>query len=132
MNRLGPLFARAFIKQWHPLLYNSRHDPDSVDDAVRKVYEEPLQVQNWDEELWMLIKNASGTLTPQQLGELSQPVLVVHGQSDTLVSLEESQNLYEIIPGAEWLLIPNSGHLPQEETPQALSTGILSFLEKKK
>ena len=35
-----------------------------------------------------------------------------------------------ILPQAEWHIIPESGHLPQWEQPQVVNPLILSFLEK--
>ena len=45
------------------------------------------------------------------LAGLGVPTLVMHGDLDVLVPLENGRFLAEQIPGAEFKIYPNSGHL---------------------
>jgi pimeloyl-ACP methyl ester carboxylesterase len=46
----------------------------------------------------------------EQLGALEVPTLVVHGEADPLVPVENGRRTAEAIPGARLLLLPTMGH----------------------
>lgn len=48
----------------------------------------------------------------EQTGKISLPALVIHGESDVLVPLQEARNLYEALksPDKRILIIPNADH----------------------
>ena len=60
---------------------------------------------------------------------LGQPVLVVTGDGDAIVPIEDSQRLDSELPDSTLEIIANSGHVPQEETPEAFITAIEPWLD---
>ncbi len=60
---------------------------------------------------------------------LRLPVMVVAGGRDGAAPPEEVRATAALIPGARFHLIPEAGHLPCVETPGALASAILPFLE---
>ena len=60
-----------------------------------------------------------------RLGELDLPVHVIWGESDGIVDPEYGRAFAAAIPRAQFTLLPESGHLPQVETPEALLGAIL-------
>jgi pimeloyl-ACP methyl ester carboxylesterase len=62
------------------------------------------------------------------LGSISVPTLVVVGEEDELTPLAESQKLAGAIPGAELVVIPGAGHLPNLEAPAAFNDALGAFL----
>ena len=59
---------------------------------------------------------------------LSCPTLVVTGQQDALIPLDEAQTYAKRIPGAQFAVIPNAGHLSNLEQPDIFLATISSFL----
>jgi pimeloyl-ACP methyl ester carboxylesterase len=61
------------------------------------------------------------------LGRLRVPTLVLVGEHDQSF-LEPSRSLAATIPGARFEIIPDAGHSPQVETPDAFTDALLRFL----
>ena len=54
---------------------------------------------------------------------------MVWGDSDRIVDADFGRAFAAAIPGAQFLLITGSGHLPQIETPGALLEAIWTFAQ---
>ena len=63
----------------------------------------------------------------ERLTSVTRPTLVVWGDSDRIVDPEYGRAYAEAIPGAQYRLLPETGHLPQIETPGQLLDAIWSF-----
>jgi pimeloyl-ACP methyl ester carboxylesterase len=63
-------------------------------------------------------------------GEINVPTLVVWGDSDPWLSPALGQELARRITGSRFQLVPNTGHLVQEEEPQRLAQLIKEHLEQ--
>ncbi len=57
-----------------------------------------------------------------RLAGISVPTLVVWGEADRMVTPAYGKQYAAAIPGADFRLLPDTGHLPQVETPEALLT----------
>jgi pimeloyl-ACP methyl ester carboxylesterase len=67
---------------------------------------------------------------PSLLGRLPSvtvPTLVVWGEADRMIPPEHGQAYAAAIPGAQFLLIREAGHLPQLETPDQLALAARDF-----
>lgn len=64
------------------------------------------------------------------LREISVPTLVVCGEEDVITPRAEAETLQRGIKGAELAVIPNSGHLPPMETPEAFNSVLCRFLSR--
>ena len=62
-----------------------------------------------------------------RLPDVRIPVLVVWGAADRMVPPEHGKAYAEAIPGAQFLLITDAGHLPQLETPAELLAAVREF-----
>lgn len=128
LRHLGPLIARQ-IQGWGlDFARSAWFDPTKITDEIWAGYQQPLQVANWDRALWELTAANAPTGLPDRLAELTLPVLVITGDSDTIVPTELSVRLAEELPDAELVVIPNCGHVPHEECPQAVLDAIEAFL----
>jgi pimeloyl-ACP methyl ester carboxylesterase len=67
-----------------------------------------------------------------RLENITVPTLVVWGDSDQIVDIDYGRAYAAAIPGATFLLLPNTGHLPQLETPEQLLTLIWDFADAKR
>jgi pimeloyl-ACP methyl ester carboxylesterase len=65
-----------------------------------------------------------------RLADFRRPALVVWGEADRVVDLGYGRALAASIPGAEFVSIPEAGHLPHIERPEATFAPIDAFLEK--
>jgi pimeloyl-ACP methyl ester carboxylesterase len=68
---------------------------------------------------------------PQELRALQAPVLIVHGDRDSLFPLEVPTTLYGLLPNAELCVLPNTGHFPPWERPAWFNTIVLDFLSRR-
>jgi proline iminopeptidase len=63
-----------------------------------------------------------------RLGEIRVPTLVVVGENDWLIPPGASRVIAEGIPGAELLVIPESGHFSFVERPDVYTDAVRRFL----
>src|SRR5438105_2021970 len=63
-----------------------------------------------------------------ELTRLDVPTLVVVGTQDILTPLADAEELAELIPGAELVVIPRAGHGVMGEQPRAFNRAVLEFL----
>lgn len=61
---------------------------------------------------------------------ISVPALVVAGEEDTIVPLAEAAALANALPMGRLRAIPQAGHLPPLERPEAFAAVVSSFLEE--
>lgn len=134
LRRLGPLFVRNFFNRQatsgeaNQLLAAAWHDPKLITPEIIAGYSLPFQVKDWDRALWEFTLASRHLKLSQRLDELSLPVLVITGDDDRIVPAEESLRLAEEIAGAQLVVIPNCGHVPQEECPQPFLEAMRRFL----
>lgn len=128
MRHLGPLVSRIFLAEGGSLLDLAWHDPSLVTAEDVAAYEKPLRVENWDKSLWEFTLASAASNLPERLPELTLPVLVITGDDDRIVPTAESIRLAEDLPQAQLVIIPNTGHVPQEENPALFLEAVNSFL----
>ncbi|MGH2633888.1 MAG: alpha/beta fold hydrolase, partial [Tepidiformaceae bacterium] len=63
-----------------------------------------------------------------RLASITAPTLVLCGEDDGMVPPENSRRLARTIPGARLELIPQCGHLPMLEQPEAVAQAVFGFL----
>jgi pimeloyl-ACP methyl ester carboxylesterase len=56
--------------------------------------------------------------------------LIIHGQADALVPVSNSVRLAAMLPGAELVVVPSCGHVPQEEQPQRFADAVVHFFRE--
>lgn len=59
------------------------------------------------------------------------PTRVISGDDDQIVPLADSLQLGEAIAGAETAVLPDCGHLPQEECPGVFMQAGIPFVEQR-
>ncbi|MBP8000632.1 MAG: alpha/beta hydrolase [Chloroflexi bacterium] len=128
MRHLGPLISRSFLAQGGSLLDLAWHDPSRITAEDIASYEKPLQVENWDKSLWEFTLASTASDLPDRLDELTLPVLVITGDDDRIVPTAESQRLANELVNAELVIIPDCGHVPQEEQPALFLDAVITFV----
>ena len=128
MRRIGPLIVRQIRERGDEFLRSAYHDPSKITEEIREGYWEPLRAENWDRALWELTVASRQAEFEGRLDQITMPVLVITGDDDQIVPTEQSVQLAEDLPNATLVVIPNCGHLPQEECPDAFLDAVHSFL----
>lgn len=129
MNRVGPLIARQIQTRGPELVEVAWHDSSKIAPDVMEGYQKPLQVENWDKALWYLTVSSRESGLAERLNELTLPILVITGDDDRIVPTEQSVRLAGELPNASLVVIPQSGHVPHEETPAEFMQAVIQFLE---
>ena len=78
--------------------------------------------------LWELTVASKPLCLAEQLGKLKVPTLVITGDDDRIVPTAQSIRLAAEIPGAKLVVIPECGHVPQEEQPAAFLAAVSDFM----
>ncbi len=70
------------------------------------------------------------TVYIDQVHQISQPTLVIHGEKDTLVPLACSRQAAALIPNAEFKILAGCGHWPQRDDPIVFNELVCSFFTR--
>jgi pimeloyl-ACP methyl ester carboxylesterase len=128
MRHLGPLIARQILKRGPDLIKLAWHNPALLSLEKMELYKKPFQVENWDKALWEFIVTSRPISLIKRLDEISVPVLVITGDDDRIVPTKDSIRLAGELRNASLLVIPESGHVPHEEQPQAFLEAVYNYL----
>ncbi len=94
-----------------------------------------------DQELKVMLRNRETTalLTwepymhnpklPHRLQRVTNPALFIRGDSDGLISAAYLDGYAKLLPGARVLTLPNTGHVPHVESPEAFVRAAHAFLD---
>jgi pimeloyl-ACP methyl ester carboxylesterase len=128
-RRLGPLFVRS-IRRWGQDFGRSAwHDPSRLTPQIWEGYGRALQAENWDRALWELTISGPSPDLADRLDQVTLPVLVITGDDDRIVPTEQSIRLAAELPDATLVVIPNCGHVPQEECSAAFLEAVTAFVQ---
>jgi pimeloyl-ACP methyl ester carboxylesterase len=129
---LGPLLRdldnTRLIRQG---LQASFADPALVDDAMVDRYALMSRAAGHRDILLQMTLGFRGRnyATPERLGALAMPVLVLTGANDRLVPPEHAQQFDDAISGSRLVIFEDTGHIPQEERADESATAVRDFLE---
>ncbi|MDE1154287.1 MAG: alpha/beta fold hydrolase [Acidobacteriaceae bacterium] len=106
------------------------HDKSLVTDAfARQTWEMKLEANDGLTEQMLTSNPKLAQETVQgKLQNLSIPTLVVWGEKDEIVPVADGHDYAEKIPHAQLVLVPECGHAPSIEKPQAFLDAVESFL----
>jgi pimeloyl-ACP methyl ester carboxylesterase len=128
INHLGPLLVSTISASGLEIIYRSYHNQDLITESTLNGYTAPLKIAGWERGFWQFVK--APRKTNLELGKLSTPTLIITGDDDQIVetanSIELSQQLSNI---SELVVVPNSGHLTNEENPREFVAALKDFIE---
>ena len=58
------------------------------------------------------------------------PLFVIWGDKDTITPLDQARRLVSLAPGAQLTVLPDVGHIPQIEDPDAFHRALLAAIAK--
>lgn len=62
------------------------------------------------------------------LGDIRVPTLILFGADDRITPVAIAEELHGLIPGSTLQIIPDTGHLPPLESPDAVNTALAAWL----
>ncbi len=123
---LGPTIVRCCLKQ---IVYQS----DSISDEQVEAYCLPYRFPGGATATLLTLRQFDSSYLlkmSEQYPHLPHPVLVIWGDHDTLIPLSHYEKFIKDFPSCHRLLIPNCGHIPQEEAPQQTLQAMLPFFSE--
>jgi pimeloyl-ACP methyl ester carboxylesterase len=130
LRRVGPLFIRSIENKGDDLLRSAWHDPEKVTSEILEGYRKPLQANNWDKALWEYTIVSGASNLQNRLGEVNVPALVISGDDDQIIPLDDSLRLAQSIPGARAKVMYACGHVPQDECPDQFMIALGDFIDQ--
>lgn len=127
-QHLGPLVGRAFISNLPQFLTSFWADPSRLTPEIVAGYQKPFRAERAEAGFWQVVAASRATNLAPRLAGLTMPTLVVTGAQDTTVPVAQSEQLARDLPNAQLVMLPNCGHLPQEECPAALAEALVAFV----
>ena len=134
LKAMSPIFARV-MKFMISRLYNRLiramwFNKERLGSDVMIAFRSDLMVGEWSRAFWELFSETHHLRLDERLKTMSLPALVITGEHDSMVKKEESIRLAGELPCAELLVVPDCGHLPQEEQPEAFVFAVRKFLKR--
>ncbi len=129
MQRIGPLFART-LGQSEAFIQQTYLNTDLLSDERMAQTLIQTQVQNWDTAYWEYLQ-VWGLDAPDYVAEIptiNKPALVISGDSDAIVPVADSERLNSELPNSTLTILPNCGHVPQEECPDIFENAVEAWL----
>jgi len=117
LDHLGPLLVSSIASSGMDLLNESWYNKNLITDEVKAGYREPLSVIGWEEGFWEFNRAPRAFDVKDRLDEITVPTLLITGDTDTVVATADTEALANMIKDSVLFVIPQSGHLAQEETP---------------
>ena len=137
LARLWPRATGAVVRtlwrqRWYIRLSNmaGRRNPFTVDNATVDRQYAPYGSDGSIEALPALLDGIDPTAARPAISRVQCPVLLVWGAADRVASERGARALASEFAAAEFAVLPDAGHVPQEETPDELVAVVRPFLAK--
>jgi pimeloyl-ACP methyl ester carboxylesterase len=118
--------AEEGVRAMGPFVYHPETPSERIDEdiAVRlRTY--PTQEGYAAQVGWV------GTFESEsRVSSIRKPTLIIHGDSDRYVPVENARILAGLIPDAELVILPKAGHLFITDQPEASVAAILGFVDR--
>jgi pimeloyl-ACP methyl ester carboxylesterase len=111
-------------------------DPADATEAQVKMLQQPLVIKDSTDTVgdWLLnfltVYETSLSTDLAQYQTLNMPVLIIWGDSDTIVPLAQGELLKSTIPEAELVILKQVGHIPHIEDVKSFNEALLEFLSE--
>ena len=119
---IARLYSRVIRAMWY--------EKKKLGGDVLEGFREDQMIGDWSRAFWEVFLETHYLRLDEQLKTMVQQSLVITGEHDTMVKMEESMRLASELPFAELVVVPDCGHLPQEEQPEAFVLAVRKFLNR--
>jgi pimeloyl-ACP methyl ester carboxylesterase len=129
INHIGPLLVSSIATNGLSILYTSYYNEDNVTQSTLDGYTAPLKVNGWEKAFWEFNRAPRGPNIRDSLNQITIPTLVITGDTDRIVATEDSVQVSKLIKGSQLVVIPKTGHLPNEEKPGEFAEALANFIQ---
>lgn len=130
MRHLGPLMMRDYQESLPNTIQREWYDQTKLTDGIKQTYLNILEIKNWDRAFYELTFAPAYPELRPLLPQLAVPTFIIAGAEDRLIRSWYFEAISQEIP-APLVLLPQCGHVPQEECPESFMEEVAKFLEKK-
>lgn len=109
-------------------LERSIADDSLVTDELVRAYSERLAIEHAPRAYYGVTAPTGEPEESIDLADVTLPTLVVWGEEDTLIEVEEGREAASVIACHRFVTLPAAGHLPMEERPDELTGALRQFL----
>lgn len=122
---LGQINLRPLIREG---LKKSFHDPAKADPQMVDRFADLSHAPDHPAIIRNMQSSSRSYADARRLASIRTPTLVMHGDHDNLIPVENGRRFAEAIPGAQLIIYPNVGHLPQMEIADRSAADLKAFL----
>ncbi|HEX8637843.1 MAG TPA: alpha/beta hydrolase, partial [Pyrinomonadaceae bacterium] len=100
---------------------------ERVDSIVR-----PLAAADAHRSVLLTSRHWNAERIEKDLQYVKQPTLIVWGENDEVIPIENAEKLYSSILNSRLVVLKNCGHVPQEEKPELFAELVTGFCSNRK
>jgi 3-oxoadipate enol-lactonase len=108
-----------------PMAYDPETDRNRIEEDIARRLELPTSAAGYQSQL---MGSAAYPGTKARLSTVTVPALVVTGDNDQIAPPINAQILWEALPNARIVVIPNAGHMVITDQPALLADAISQFI----
>ncbi|MBK1649976.1 alpha/beta fold hydrolase [Rhabdochromatium marinum] len=131
MRRISLQLGR-YLGTEMPLLDLSYANPELIDPKRRELAADHRWTPGWDL-AWGALMNRSlidPVTISEHLERIETPTLILSGAQDKVVKMADTAQAARTLPNAEFAVLPDCGHVPQEECPDLVKAVVADWLRK--
>jgi pimeloyl-ACP methyl ester carboxylesterase len=129
MRHIGPLLMRDYQESLPKTILREWFNQDKLTEEIGQEHLKIFKIKNWDRAFYELTFAPAYPELRPLLPQLNGPVFIVAGQEDRLIRAFYFEAIASEIPNAQLTLIPQCGHVPQEECPDEFMQTVKKYLE---
>jgi pimeloyl-ACP methyl ester carboxylesterase len=129
MRHLAPLLVNDYQESLPRTIEREWFDQTKLTNEIRQTHLQILKIKNWDRAFYELTFAPAYPELRGLLPELKVKAYIIGGEEDRLIRTWYLEAIATEIPQAELTLIPQCGHVPQEECPVEFMRVIETYLQ---
>jgi pimeloyl-ACP methyl ester carboxylesterase len=103
-------------------------DPSALSDSLVDRYYDMLRAPGVRAAILERANQTTYTDPVPRLMKITAPTLLIWGEKDRMIPSSNAQSYAKVLPSSKTVLLPNLGHLVQEEQPELALTHVTDFL----
>lgn len=131
IQHIAPLMPRFFFgRNARKFMSMAYDDPARLTDETVELELKATHVRDWDLGYVQLTAAQTGFHSVDAMSRIHVPTLLVAGRKDRAVPYRDQVAAAHAIPGARIVAIADTGHVVQEERPEAVAAIVGDFLDE--
>ena len=103
-------------------------DPEKVTEEVTEIYFDMTHREGNREALTERMESFGRPAPWQEIPEIDIPVLILWGEQDRLIPVENARRFHRDLPRSRLVIFPEAGHMPMEEIPEKSAKAAEQFI----